>query len=164
MPAVLATTRKMAKDTLATLLDGTGTPVTLALSCLQSFTDPDVFPEDVVFMCRGVVDGSREGDAVVYEITLETIFLEHTNVAVGAIRDFMLGINAYSANISTNTKHEKHAFDLKLETTAGSEQAANAVRTHSDCVLKAAQRTPGKPDSVTWTLTCYGGSAVTGEI
>ena len=158
----IASVPKLMKETTVTLSDGTGSPVTLELACIQNFTDPAPQPEQIVTMCRGVVTNVQDGDDAVYNITLDINFKEWTNTTAGVALDFLTNANAYSANVSTNTAFG-YVVDLILSTAAESGQTTAAVKTHSDCKLVSYGRTPGKPDSISIELTVYSGWAVTGQ-
>lgn len=161
----LDTDFKIERDNAVSLSDGTPTtPVTLALGCVTSHTINLPEKEDIVFRCRGTVNGSREGDDVVFDFDFTEHWKEYTNAAVGVSRDFMLKRNAYSGNASTNTNHEKNAFDLLVTTDKTSGQTTDPLVTFSDCVLLSSTVSPA-PDGITVThsVRCYGGFAETGE-
>lgn len=155
---------KLASDGAVTLLDGTGTPVTLALQYsdgdLSASNLSDKLNEVVPIAPRGRFKSLGSGARRYPEISL-TLYSANivgsTASAPGAPLEFLAGIGAYSANVSTLGTGRRMTVDVKL-TVEGTDygDTADETITFEDCHLTATFTESMEGNKLSITGTCYG--------
>lgn len=156
---------KTKRDGLITLLDGTGTPVTLDVAYEDgnfTFSDPQQYSELVV-MDRGNFAAIRKQDEQAKTGSFTFHFRAFTSADAGGVRDFINATGAYSANLSTGLSGvpyvEHYTIDIKYTADSPDVAEADHVVTLKKCVCSL-DFSEGDPSSFTLNFTCYGGIIV----
>lgn len=164
-----STIPKVRRDGLITLKDGTAIAVTLDVTYEEgnlTIDNLNDLRDQTVIRDRGEIVAVRKADQQPLTGSFSFYFREFTDAAVGGIRDFITGSNAYSANTSTGTTGspyvEHYCFDL-VYTVEGTnfDSAADHVATLSKCVGNLSL-SEGDPSTYSLSFTCYGGISFTG--
>ena len=157
---------KTKRDGTITLLDGTGTPVTLDVAYEDgnfTFSDPQQFSELVV-MDRGNFAAVRKQDEQAKTGSFSFHFRQFTDgVNAGSVRDFINASGAYSGNVSTGLSGvpfiEHYTIDIKYTADSPDTGEADHVVTLAKCICSL-DFSEGDPSSFTLNFTCYGGVTV----
>ena len=163
---------KMRRDGQITLLDGTGTPVTLDINYEEgalSIDNVSIAVEDqTVIRDRSAICTVRKGDAQPISGSFTAYFRQFTSGSVGAILDFINKDGAYNANISTAATGspyvEFYTVDIKytsLGNTLSLGDDADSTATLTRCVVQASF-SEGDPSAFTLNFTSYGSISFTG--
>lgn len=149
-----------------TLLDGTGTPVTLALAYDGgdfNAADLDQFLNECMHIeTRGktkrLVWGKRKPPQLTFSTYVGNM-VGSTAVAPGTPQEFLFGKGAYSANVSTHGTgtHTPMTVDIRLSkegTNVG--DGADETVTFEDCKAIGAFAESEDGDKITWSVICYG--------
>ena len=147
-----------------TLLDGTGSPVSLALS----YDDGDFsgsnlsqfLNEAVAIERRGkfisLVHGKRRYPEISFSTYVGNV-VGSTAVAPGTPYEFATGKGAYSANVSTLGTGRPMAVDVKLSKEGTNVGDGNdETVTFEDCRLTGTLAEGMEGDKINWTGVCYG--------
>ena len=161
-----STIPKTKRDGVITLLDGTGSPVTLEVAYEDgnfTFSDPQQFSELVV-MDRGNFAAIRKQDEQAKSGSFSFHFRQFTDgVNAGSVRDFINASGAYSANVSTGltgTPYVEHyTIDIKYLADSPDTSEPDHTVTLSKCICSL-DFSEGDPSSFTFNFTCYGGLTV----
>lgn len=161
-----STIPKTKRDGVITLLDGTGSPVTLEVAYEDgnfSFSDPQEFSELVV-MDRGNFAAIRKQDEQTKTGSFSFHFRQFTDASeAGSIRDFISQNGFYNANISTGLTGvpyvEHYTIDVKYIADSPDVAEADHVVTLSKCICSL-DFSEGDPSAFTLNFTCYGGLTV----
>jgi len=155
---------KLATDGSMTLLDGTGTPVTLALQYSDgdfSGTNlADKLNEVVAIAPRGkfktLGSGARRYPEISFSVFCGNIVGSSTS-APGTPLEFLGGYGAYSANVSTLGTGRRMTVDVRL-TVEGTDygDAADETITFEDCHLTGTYTESMEGNKLSVTGTCYG--------
>ena len=115
--------------------------------------------DQVVIRDRNTISTVRRGPEQPITGTFSFYFREFTDAAVGGVRDFITGSNAYSANVSTGSTGspyvEHFCVDIAFEIDGStfSETDHTATMTRCVCVLDFSE---GDPDVYSLSFTSYG--------
>lgn len=164
-----STIPKVRRDGQITLIDGTGSPVSLIVSYEEgnlSIDNLNDLRDQTVIRDRGEISAVRKGDQQPLSGSFSFYFRAFTDAAVGGVRDFITQSNAYSGNTSTGstgTPYVEH-YCVNIEyLVEGDDFDSNADHkaTLSRCVcnLSVAE---GDPTTYSLSFTCYGGVSFTG--
>lgn len=162
-----STVPKTKRDGKIELQDGTGTPVVLEVAYEDgnfSFADPQAYTELVV-MDRGDFATIRKQDQQAKTGSFSFHFRQFTDsVNPGSVRDFINGVGAYAANVSTGVGGvpyvEHFCVDIKYTaegTDFGDSKDHTVTLSKCVCSLDFAE---GDPSAFTLNFTCYGGAVV----
>jgi len=159
-----STIPKTRRDGVITLKDGTGTPVTLAVSYEEGNLSIDT-PKaaQTVIRDRGVITTVRKGDDEPSASgSFAAYFRQFTDASeAGSILDFINKTGQYASNVSTGSTGspfvEFYCVDLEYTVDATALGDADThTATLSKCVC-VASFSEGDPSSFTINFTCYGG-------
>jgi hypothetical protein len=161
-----STIPKTKRDGVITLLDGTGTPVTLEVAYEDgnfTFSDPQQFSELVV-MDRGNFAAIRKQDEQAKTGSFSFHFRQFTDASeAGSIRDFISQSGFYNGNISTGLTGtpfvEHYTIDIKYVADSPDLAEADHEVTLSKCICSL-DFSEGDPSAFTLNFTCYGGLTV----
>lgn len=161
-----STIPKTKRDGVITLLDGTATPVTLAVAYEDgnfTFSDPQQFSELVV-MDRGNFAAVRKQDEQAKTGSFSFHFRQFTDAAeAGSVRDFINQVGNYSGNVSTGLTGtpyiEHYTIDIKYLADSPDPAEADHTVTLNKCICSL-DFSEGDPSSFTLNFTCYGGLTV----
>ena len=159
---------KTKRDSILTLKDGTGSPVTLEISYEEgnvTFDTPKAAQS--VIRDRGAIVNVRKGDDEPAATgSFSAYFRQFTDASeAGDILDFINKTGHYSSNVSTGSTGtpyvEFYCIDIEYKCdSALTGDAADHIATLSKCVCTASF-TEGDPSAFTINFTCYGGVSYT---
>lgn len=162
--AAESTQIKVATDGALVLADGTGTPVTLALSYYDGDFQMDAvgqyLNEEVIISTNGRFKTLARGDRRPIGFSF-TVFVGSvvggTSSAPGTPLEFITGKGAYSANVSTLGANRNMTVDVRLsiEGTAFGDSADQTL-TLEDCVCKGALSSSKDGFKLSISGTCLG--------
>lgn len=162
--AAESTVPKGAVSGAVTLLDGTGTPVSLA--ALYSHGDlagtnlsgklNEVTPVESRGNLHGLIHGARRYPEVSFTVYANNIVGSSAS-APGTPYEFVNQIGAYSANISTSGAGRPYTVDVRL-TIEGTDQGdtADETITFEDCRVTPSFNEAMDGNTIAFSATCYG--------
>lgn len=152
----------MGRDCTVTLIDGTGTPVTMELEYedgTASFQGLGAEQAEVVpIIIRGELKSLRKGAPTFPTFTLNLVANGLTEAVKNQVLDFIHGTGAYASNLSQDGQYaDVHTVGVKLtiersDHNEGSDQHLTLSRCHVTADLQI-----GDPGRITISGTCYGG-------
>ena len=162
-----STAPKTLRDGKITLIDGTGTPVTLEVAYEDgtlSYDKPNDQSSLVVFD-RGSLSAVRKDQDQFITFTFSANMRQFTDAAAGSIIDFITKSNAYSANTSTGSGTpyiEQYCIDVQFDVEGTDHgDAKDHQATFAKCVADSYSFAEGGPNSFTLSFTCYAGVSYT---
>jgi len=164
-----STVPKTRRDGSITLIDGTGSPVTLVVAYEDgnlSLNSPNTYSSTVI-KDRGDTSTVRKGDDQQISGTFSFHLRQFTEPAAvaGSIIDFLTKAGGYSSNISAGAGApyvEQYCINIKY--IADGVAVGDALTSEvvlGKCVIDSYDVTEGDPTSVSISFTCFGGSTIT---
>lgn len=148
-----------------TLIDGTGSPVSLVVPFWDgtfSLSEiADVLNEEEAYESRGQLVGLNWGNRIFPTFSFSAMVAEFTNASPGVLSDFILKRGAYASNVSTQGAGRPYTINVKFDLEGSNHGGNDSTFTLGSCRCRVAIDVT-RPIKFNVTGTVYG--AITGDL
>lgn len=162
---------KVRRDGTISLIDGSGSPVTLNVDYEEgNFSFDQTKADRVIIRNRGSIsDGAvRKGDDQPITGSFAFYMRQFTSASAGSILDFINKTGSYSGNTSTGSSGapyvEEYAITIKLTVdggTVGDDSGEDSHQAEFAKCVATASFAEGDPNQITINFECFGGVTYT---